>query len=340
MNHMSPYGKRSEKHGERTARSGMTRPAKLMVTAAVVLAASSLALTAVAVAPLLREPFHKSSRVVLPAKLAAAGETKEEQTGTLEQPRISDESYTNPKKGDDVPQTEVEPAPPVQPAQPAVETKQPALPDKQSQTPVKQKVIYLTFDDGPSKYTEPLLEILEHYQIHGTFFMIGNQLSGHKAIVNEALEAGHYVGLHSMTHNKKILYTGEGSAHFIEEFTKEQKLVEKLTGTSPTLIRAPYGSKPEIDKKFRGDIAKAGFKMWDWTVDSKDWKYPDSPSTILKEVKRQTHRNTEVILLHEKAQTVKVLPQIIEYLQSKGYAFAVYKPDQHFTVNFGNDSRL
>ncbi|MCK8486769.1 polysaccharide deacetylase family protein [Paenibacillus sp. MBLB2552] len=307
---------------------------KLVITAAIVLAASSLALTAVAVSPLLHEsfPFQKPTRVMIPAKLAAAEEGEQEQsvapTGLEPSPSAAEPSVT--------PVVD-ESAPPVQPK---VETKPPVVPDKKPQTPVKQKVIYLTFDDGPGKYTEPLLDILERYQIHGTFFMIGNQLSSHKEAVNQTLETGHYIGLHSMTHNKKKLYNGNDSAKFVEEFTKEQQLFEKLTGTTPKLIRAPYGSKPEIGEKFRGDIAKAGFKMWDWTVDSKDWKYPDSPSSILKEVKRQTHRNTEVILLHEKAQTVKVLPQIIEYLQSKGYAFAVYKPDQHFTVNFGNDPRL
>ncbi|MNO24305.1 Peptidoglycan-N-acetylglucosamine deacetylase [compost metagenome] len=334
MNDMSPYGRRSEKHGERTARSGSTRPVKLVMTAAIVLAASSLALTAMAVAPLLHEslPFQKPTRVVIPAKLAAAEEGEQEQSIA---PSGSEPSQ--PAVEPVVTPVEDKPTPPVQPT---VETKPPAVPDKKPKTTEKQKVIYLTFDDGPSKYTEPLLDILERYQIHGTFFMIGNQLSSHKEAVNQTLEAGHYIGLHSMTHNKKKLYDGNGSAHFVEEFTKEQQLFEKLTGTTPKLIRAPYGSKPEIGEKFRGDIAKAGFKMWDWTVDSKDWKYPDSPSSILKEVKRQTHRNTEVILLHEKAQTIKVLPQIIEYLQSKGYAFAVYKPDQHVTVNFGNDPRL
>ncbi len=364
MNEMSPYGKRSEKHGERNTQSKIIRRTRWIITAALVLTASSLALTAVAVAPLINKslPHKSSTRVVIPAKLASAGETEKGQSVNLansqqtteptvtpadsnstpaESSNTQAEPKGTPSKEDGASQTaESDPAPATPAAQPAVETKSPAQQDKKTKSTVKPKVIYLTFDDGPSKYTEQLLDILEHYQIHGTFFMIGNQLSKNEKIVNQALQEGHYIGLHSMTHNKKILYDGKGSAHFIEEFTKEQKLMEKLTGTSPTLIRAPYGSKPEIGEKFRGDIAKAGFKMWDWTVDSMDWKYPNSPSTILKEVKRQTHRDTEVILLHEKAQTVKILPQIIEYLQSKGYAFAVYKPNQHFTVNFGNDPRL
>ncbi|MNJ67649.1 hypothetical protein D3C77_638390 [compost metagenome] len=80
--------------------------------------------------------------------------------------------------------------------------------------------------------------------------------------------------------------------------------------------------------------------MWDWTVDSKDWLHTSKPDKVLEEIKRQVHRDVEVILLHEKKQTVEALPQIIQYLTDKGYAFAVYKPDQHFPVNFANDSRL
>ncbi|WP_435925553.1 polysaccharide deacetylase family protein [Paenibacillus sp. DYY-L-2] len=214
--------------------------------------------------------------------------------------------------------------------------------EKPAATPEKktQKVIYLTFDDGPGKYTDKIVEILNEKKIHATFFMIGNQLSDHEKSVKAAAEAGNYIGLHSMTHNKKTLYKSGGSAKFIKEFKQEQAIVEKITGTKPWLIRAPYGSKPEIDKQFRTEIADADFKMWDWTVDSKDWSYPGEPERIIREVKRQVHRDTEVILMHEKSQTVQALPEIIEYLQKKGYAFAVYKPEQHISVNFAKDTRL
>ncbi|MNM98016.1 Peptidoglycan-N-acetylglucosamine deacetylase [compost metagenome] len=143
-----------------------------------------------------------------------------------------------------------------------------------------------------------------------------------------------------MTHSKKILYKSGGSARFIKEFQKEQQLVKNIIGYEPELIRAPYGSKPEIKDKFLDDIADAGFKMWDWTVDSKDWYYAGKPDRILAEVKRQVDQDTEVILMHEKSQTVQILPKVIDYLSNKGYAFAVYKPNQHFPVNFAKDERL
>lgn len=202
------------------------------------------------------------------------------------------------------------------------------------------KVVYLTFDDGPSKYTDDIVAILNEHGIHATFFVIGSQIKGREDSLKAASEQGNYIGLHSMTHDKNILYKSGSSAKFLKEFSKVQGMVEEITGTAPWLIRAPYGSMPQIGKEFRNDIVKAGFKMWDWTIDSKDWKYTNHPDKVMQEIKSQTHRDVEVILLHEKKQTVEVLPQIIEYLTNKGYAFAVYKPEQHFSVNFADDQRL
>lgn len=205
---------------------------------------------------------------------------------------------------------------------------------------ITSKTVYLTFDDGPSKYTDQIVNILQNRHIHATFFMIGSQLKSHQKQINHVLAAGDYAGLHSMTHNYNKLYKSGGSADFIAEFKQEQALFKKMTGKTVDLIRAPYGSAPQIDKSFRDDIADAGFKMWDWTVDSDDWKYPDKPDEVIKQIKRQVHGNLNVILMHETKQTVEALPQIIAYLQNKGYSFAVYKPDQHVVVNFANDIRL
>lgn len=221
-------------------------------------------------------------------------------------------------------------------------SKQPqgALAKEEDKGKKQNKTVYLTFDDGPNKHTEEILNILKEKGVHATFFMIGSNLAGNESKVKAVHEAGNYVGLHSMSHSKKKLYDSGSSTNFINEFTKEQGLINNIIGTTPVLIRPPYGSAPLIGKKFRDDIVAADFKMWDWTVDSKDWHYPKSPDKIMKEVKSQVHRNTEVILMHERPQTVRVLGDIIDYLSNKGYSFAVYKPDQHISVNFAKDKRL
>lgn len=304
------------------------KKSKPIVIAAILLSSVSLVMSAYAANSLYRNShtgYASASQVVTSPKFAASGNS-----GPASDQQAVPEIVLTKKST--TAETEVH-----KEAKTVKEEAKPAASPNQKKT---QKVIYLTFDDGPGKYTDKIVDILSRNGIHGTFFMIGNQLSGHEKSVKAAAEAGNYVGLHSMSHSKKTLYESGGSAKFIKEFKREQALIEKITGETPWLIRAPYGSKPEIDKQFRTDIAKAEFKMWDWTVDSKDWSYPGEPDRIIREVKRQVRRDTEVILMHEKSQTVQALPEIIEYLQKKGYAFAVYKPEQHFPVNFAKDTRL
>ncbi|WP_442600850.1 polysaccharide deacetylase family protein [Paenibacillus sp. KN14-4R] len=203
-----------------------------------------------------------------------------------------------------------------------------------------RKVVYLTFDDGPSKYTEELLDILKQNDIKATFFMQGANISGHEKSIKRLADEGNYPGLHSMTHDYKKLYSGGGSANFLNEFNQVQALVKNITGQKSTLIRAPYGSMPQIGGKFREDIANAGYKMWDWSTDSLDWKLPNKPDEVLNQVKKGAKHNLEVILFHEKQQTIDALPKIIQYLKQNGYEFEVYNPNAHFMMNFYKDKRL
>ncbi|MFF2090783.1 polysaccharide deacetylase family protein [Paenibacillus sp. NPDC058174] len=202
------------------------------------------------------------------------------------------------------------------------------------------KVVYLTFDDGPSKYTNDILDILKQNGAKATFFMIGSHLNRHTDAVIRMVEEGSYPGLHSMSHDVNKLYKSGSSSCFIEEFKQEQELVGDLVGFAPDLIRAPYGSKPHIDEGFRGDIAEAGFRMWDWTVDSMDWHLAGKPDKIVEQVSHSVHRDLEVILLHEREQTVNALPKILELLHDSGYEFKAYDSSEHVIANFSGDSRL
>nr|WP_275446000.1 polysaccharide deacetylase family protein [Paenibacillus sp. ACRSA] len=203
-----------------------------------------------------------------------------------------------------------------------------------------RKLAYITFDDGPSEHTATLLDILKQHEAKATFFMIGRQLNQHKEVVERLVKEGSYPGLHSMTHNYNKLYKSGSSSNFVKEFKKEQKMVQELIGFTPHLIRAPYGSSPQIGEKFRGDIAAAGFKMWDWTTDSLDWNLPGQPDKIVDRVSSSVHRDKEVILMHEREQTVQALPRILKMLEERGYEFEVYDPSAHWIANFSGDTRL
>ncbi|MFJ7737379.1 polysaccharide deacetylase family protein [Lysinibacillus sp. NPDC097287] len=202
------------------------------------------------------------------------------------------------------------------------------------------KVVYLTFDDGPSQLTGQFLDILKEHDVKATFFMQGVHLQNKNfhENVKRATSEGHYVGAHSMTHNSKRLYT---DGQFVQEMNETLALIHEITGTNPKLVRAPYGSVPGLNnEQLRNQIAQANMKVWDWTIDSLDWKFKNNPYQIVENIKNATVRDIEVVLMHEKHQTLQVLPEIISFYKEKGYKFGVYNDFVHFPLNFHKDQRL
>lgn len=213
-----------------------------------------------------------------------------------------------------------------------------------SSTPLNEKtqnkVVYLTFDDGPSKLTGEFLDVLEQHNIKATFFMQGTNLqrTDWQDEVKRASEEGHYIGAHSMTHEYKTLYE-EG--RFVSEMNETLSLIEQITGKASTLVRPPYGSAPGLkNEQVRDQIAEAGLKVWDWTIDTNDWQYAKQPDKIIDIIRDTTTEDVEVVLMHEKAQTLQVLPEVIDFYRKQGYQFAVYDETKHFRLNFMKDERL
>ncbi|OPA24187.1 peptidoglycan-N-acetylglucosamine deacetylase [Bacillus cereus] len=205
------------------------------------------------------------------------------------------------------------------------------------------KVAYLTFDDGPGEYTSQVLNILNENKIKATFFVIGPHAEKYKDFVKQEKKDGDYVGLHSMTHDYKTLYT---QGQFVNEMKQVQQILQHIIGTRPVLCRPPYGSKPGLTQNLRDEVATANLKIWDWTIDSLDWKYNQVPfdksvPEIVNNVLSQATEKREVILMHDiHPQSVQALPQIIQGLKEKGYTFKTYSENEHFSLNFWKDTRL
>ena len=202
-----------------------------------------------------------------------------------------------------------------------------------------QKIAYLTFDDGPNKYTSQILNILKQKQGKATFFVIGGKASHYPQTMKRLIKEGHYIGLHSMSHDVKRLYTGDPSA-LITEMEQTRSIVHRTTNLNTHLVRVPYGSMPYLKKNYRDALVSAQYKMWDWTIDTYDWKSYRNPSAILERVMNQSDEQVEVILMHDSSVTVKILPKVIDYLKAKGYTLLPYNPSSHLEVNFWKDTRL
>ncbi|ANS77028.1 hypothetical protein AWM70_01085 [Paenibacillus yonginensis] len=203
------------------------------------------------------------------------------------------------------------------------------------------KTIYLTFDDGPSAHTGQLLDILDRYEVKATFFMLGNHISSYSDSVKRMVQEGDSVGLHGMTHQKDLFYKTPEAA--LQEMNDDNERLYKAAGVKSVLIRPPYGSKPYFKEDFRDKVLGAGYHLWDWNVDSQDWKFKaDTASTyanVMKQVKAVSARKTApVVLMHDLPTTIQILPKILAELKKEGYAFAVITPELK-PVNFWNDER-
>ena len=194
-----------------------------------------------------------------------------------------------------------------------------------------RKVAYMTFDDGPSIYTEKLLDVLNEFQVPGIFFVLGSQLEfmpNVDGILNQIIDDGHYIALHTMTHNKNALYWSEKSpTTFTKEMLELKGEITARTGHVTNLCRAPYGMKGHFKPAHYKSVKDAGLYCIDWHIDSKDWEKKNARQ-IYEEVECQLERykdNDEIVLLfHEYQRTVDALPSIIKLLQQQGYTFRPY----------------
>lgn len=208
----------------------------------------------------------------------------------------------------------------------------------------EQKIIYLTFDDGPArKVTRDILEILKNESVHATFFIIGNQIKGQEDLILKIHNEGHALGLHSMTHKKNCLYESDES--FLNEMLKTQETINSIVGVKPTILRFPFGCNNNCYKLSQSMVDllhKNNLRIYDWTTDSGDGAHPNAnPNVFIKNSK--SDKDCVILLMHcayMSKNSVKALPEIIKYYKNNGYEFKLIDentPEKfHFMKNYNN----
>lgn len=187
------------------------------------------------------------------------------------------------------------------------------------------KVAYLTIDDGPSKYTDDILNILDKYNAKATFFMIDKNMKTYPDKVKSVIQRGNSVGLHSVSHNINELYKDNNSAK--EEFERNKETFYQITGQETKLIRLPYGSKPYTSRQVYNVLINQGYNIWDWNIDTQDWK--SNSEEIIQNVKQYSKNQNEIIILiHEKKQTLQALDSLLNYLSNEGYVLLAINQNQ------------
>jgi len=179
---------------------------------------------------------------------------------------------------------------------------------------VVDKRIALTFDDGPhEKFTPQVLDLLREHQIKASFFCIGKNVEKHPDIVKQIVREGHIIGNHSYSHSN--LYGFLTTGKLIEDLTKNQNLIEQLTGLKMKLFRPPFGvTNPNI----AGAVKRLKFVTMGWNIRSYD-TVSKQPNRILERI-TQGMKGGDVVLLHDTSEnTVLVLRKLLDFLKTNEF---------------------
>lgn len=193
-----------------------------------------------------------------------------------------------------------------------------------------KKICYLTFDDGPTQAVTPkVLDTLKQYDVKATFFMVGKMIDADRELAKRAYDEGHLLANHSYSHDYKALYATADS--FKSEIDKTHNLIKEITGEEPfKLIRFPGGSYNAGDhaaekQKYKVLLKENGYYYADWNCLNGDAESSSrTPQQLVERLKATATVDNIVVLMHDaatKKSTAEALPEIIEYLKSKGYEF-------------------
>ena len=209
---------------------------------------------------------------------------------------------------------------------------------KNPDIPVGNKVIYLTFDDGPSGYTNELLDILKKYNVKATFFITSN---GSDKVIKRAYQEGHSIGIHTYSHKYKEVYKSEEA--FFKDIDKVNNRIKKITGEYSHILRFAGGSSNTVSNFNKGimtrlskEVELRGYKYFDWNVSAGDTATNDT-NKIANNVIKNLRKGNNVVLQHDtKYNSIKAVEKIIQYGLANDYVFASLNetsPTIHHTIN-------
>ncbi|NDV66996.1 polysaccharide deacetylase family protein [Bacteroides sp. 224] len=179
--------------------------------------------------------------------------------------------------------------------------------------PTNEKVVALTFDDGPHPYQTPkVLDVLKEYNIPATFFCIGSKIAGNEEILHRMVQEGHSVGNHSYTHAPNFpLYPVR---RMVKDLLLTQNTLEDLLQKDIHIFRPPFGvTNPTIAKATK----RLGYKSIGWNIRSMDTSF--SHPKVLKRIRKRL-RPGSIILLHDRmSESDKLTREIVQLLRKENY---------------------
>jgi peptidoglycan/xylan/chitin deacetylase (PgdA/CDA1 family) len=179
----------------------------------------------------------------------------------------------------------------------------------------REKIIALTFDDGPHPRTcTAILDVLRHEGVRATFFPVGFRLQQYPELLDRIIAEGHEVGNHTWDHQRLSILPPEKVRW---EIRSVRDLVYRRTGFVPALVRPPGGT---YDTRVLKICRDEGFEVCLWSANAGDWK-PMTANEIVAKVLEQVRPGAVVLMHDERIQTAQALPRIIHALRDQGYRF-------------------
>ena len=183
--------------------------------------------------------------------------------------------------------------------------------ETQKQYPEPDKIIALTFDDGPNKHMETIIDVFAQYDGKASFFVVGKKISGNEDIIAKAFNEGHEIGNHSFNHEDMTVKTED---EILQEISWTQTAVKNITGAEPVWYRAPFLSANKltydlIDMPYAGSGVSAGDGSNDNLAEDRVYRVTTGAY------------DGAIVLLHCNDITAEVLPEILENLKMQGYEF-------------------
>lgn len=229
-------------------------------------------------------------------------------------------------------ETEPEISQPVEP-EPVQEPEEKVLNYPTGEPGPEEKVVYLTIDDGPSKNTGKLLDILDEYDAQATWFVTAQYLSDEKLMeaLKEIHDRGHAIGVHSYSHEYRAIYESVDS--FMADYDRMNSMIVAAIGESSGLLRFPGGSNTGYNSEIRSEllakVKEKGLIYYDWNAFIGDTENLSTLEMIAKAVKESSYNNKTILLMHDapdKEDDLDALSQILSALQEKGYQFRKLDP--------------
>lgn len=194
----------------------------------------------------------------------------------------------------------------------------------------REKLIYLSFDDGPCEYTDRVLELLEKYNAKATFFVVGSSPEEYHDRIEKINALGHQVGIHALNHDYSTLYSTE--EYFFEDFMQMQSFIYKHTGSYATICRFPGGSETAynfLGRRTEGGfevikqrLADMGVRYYDWNVKI-EGEGRGGDDLYYSFVRQVSENSTPVCLQHDtRLYSVNTLERLLQWGTENGYTFA------------------